>query len=281
MMDQGLQTVPTVHVAAGQRLPQLRKGPIPIGCRRIQGGDRPADGGRSIQTGVDIAGHTCQIGQDGRNDAGNDLGAGIVAQGAFQLGHVAECIERMCRQRGVLVWSDGLGNLVIGRGAIGRPVVSLVRGENVLEASADRDFTGRFSEIVVKATREGIDGMSAEDVAQIEARVQDAAVKRHRPKIIVPETHGEPVSLKDRADWEYRVSVGRSRKVTTKVHGWRHQGGLWRPGQTVDFSDDWLGVSGGWLVGNVGLAKDGGGSTTTLTLYPPGAFDRLAEPEAQ
>jgi prophage tail gpP-like protein len=190
---------------------------------------------------------------------------------------VGECIERMCRQRGVMVWSDGLGSLVIGRGAVGRPVASLARGVNLLDASAEGDFTKRFSEIIVKASREGTDGMAAADVAQIEARIKDPSVKRHRPKIIVPETHGEPVSLRERADWEYRVEVGRSRKVTAKVQGWRHGAGLWRPGQTVSFADDWLGISGNWLVANTALAKDGGGTTARLTLYPPGAFDRLAE----
>lgn len=194
---------------------------------------------------------------------------------------VQSCIERMCRQRGVLAWSDGLGNLVIGRGVMGRPVAALERGLNVISASAADNVTGRFSEIVVRGTRETPGDPDSTSGSQEQGVATDKAVKRHRPKIMIPETQGGTMDLNERAAHEQRVAQGKSRVVSASVLGWTHGGGLWRPGQTVAFPDDWLGTGGDFLVGNVALSKNGdGGTLTTLTLYPPGAFDRLAETEA-
>lgn len=192
---------------------------------------------------------------------------------------VQSCIERMCRQRGVLAWSDGLGNLIIGRGTMGKPVATLVRGKNVLAASANDNFTGRFSEIIVRGPRETPDSSDPTAGSQEQGVATDGAVGRHRPKIMVPETQGAIINLNERAAHEQRVAQGKSRVVSATVPGWYHENGLWRPRQTVAFTDDWLGISGNFLVGNVALSKDGdsGGTVTTLNLYPPGAFDRLAE----
>lgn len=191
---------------------------------------------------------------------------------------VGECIERLCRQRGVLAWSDGQGNVVIGRGTVGRPVAVLRRGDNVEEASSEHAFDGRYSEITVMGSREGADDLSPEDIAQVRASATDSAITRHRPLIIIPETQGETISLGDRARHEVRVRQGKGQKVTATVTGWTHGGGLWRPGQTVSFSDDWLGVSGNYLVANVTLSKERNGTKAALSLYPPGAFDILAKP---
>jgi prophage tail gpP-like protein len=158
-------------------------------------------------------------------------------------------------------------------------VARLARGTNVLEASADRDDTQRFSTTTVKVQREGAEGRSAADNAHVEAAVTDGGVTRYRPKVIVAETQGGTASVRERAEWEQRRAVAKSRKCTVKVVGWRHAGGLWRPGQTVRFDDDWLGVSGTWLVGQAKLSLGSGGTVTTLELAPPGAFEKAAGEE--
>lgn len=70
---------------------------------------------------------------------------------------VGECIERLCRQRGVLAWANGLGNVVIGRGTVGRPVATLRRGDNVEDAcnsalgfgqSSEPGFAGKMRDFV-------------------------------------------------------------------------------------------------------------------------------------
>lgn len=192
---------------------------------------------------------------------------------------VGACIDRLTRQRGVLAWSDGLGNLIVGVASAGRPVARLVRGVNVLSAEAPNDMSQRFSHYLVKGSRESTDDLTAEEIAQVQGSATDAGVRRHRPLILIPETQGNTANLGERAAWEARVRAARGRPVTVKTTGWYHDNGLWLPGQTVSFEDDWLGISGDWLVSNVAGAKDQGGTVASLTLLPPAAFDRLAEPE--
>ncbi|MGE4528580.1 MAG: phage baseplate assembly protein [Rhodospirillaceae bacterium] len=192
---------------------------------------------------------------------------------------VGACFDRLTRQRGVLAWSDGQGNVIVGRVAAGRPVASLVRGVNVLSASAVNDASQRFSRYVVKGNRESTDGLTAAEIAEIEATATDSGVSRNRTLILIPETQGNTANLGERAAWEARVRAGRGFTITAKTVGWYHAGGLYRPGQTVSFTDDWLGSSGDFLISNVRFNKDMGGTVSTLTLCPPAAFDRLAEPE--
>lgn len=190
---------------------------------------------------------------------------------------VQACIERLCRQRAVMAWSDGLGNLVIGRGTLGEPVARLARGHNVLAASAADDHSKRYSVTVVRGTRETPKTKDAKAGSQSEGVAADPEITRYRPKIMTAETQGAPTTLAERAAHEQRVAKGKSRKVTTTVNGWRHGRGLWRPGQTVAFADDWLGIDGLFLLANVELSKASGGTTAKLTLVPPGAFDQLPE----
>ena len=192
---------------------------------------------------------------------------------------VADTIERLCRQRGVLAWSDGLGGLIIGRGAAGQPVAALARGVNLLSAQGGDDASQRYSEVIVRGSREGGDDVDGEDTAQAEGRATDPGIRRHRPLILIAETQGAAVSLAERAAWEVRTRRGKGRRITARVRGWHHAGGLWRPGQTVSLADDWLGVDGLFVVGEVVLDKSEQGTVAGLVLYPPEAFDRLAEPE--
>lgn len=192
---------------------------------------------------------------------------------------VSECIERLCRQRGVLAWSDGLGAVLIGRVVAGPPVATLARGTHILAAGFDDDHSQRFSEITTKGSREGDDDTDGEATAHGEGRARDAGIKRHRPLLLVPETQGTPQGLGDRAAWEVNHRRAKGRRAILTVRGWAHGGGLWRPGQTVTLADDWLPASGDWLIGSVRLRKGAQGTLAELTCYPPGAFDVLAEPE--
>lgn len=199
---------------------------------------------------------------------------------------VSEIIERMCRQRGVLAWSDGQGALVIGRPDVGTPVATLVRGDaagNILSAEAQDDRSNRFSDVTTLLTREGADDMMADDISHSRGAARDPGVTRHRPLILVPETSGgEGMDMNRRAAFEVRTRAAKGRKATVKVRGWSHAGGLFLPGQTVAIEDEWLGVSGSMLIGNVTFTcGDDSGTVASLTLYPPGAFDVFAQPKEE
>lgn len=191
---------------------------------------------------------------------------------------VAATIERMCRLRGVLAWSDGAGNLCVGKLTTPRPIATLTWGDNLKAVTPNNDFTQRFSEVVVRGNQEGGDDLDEETIAQPEGRAVDKTVRRHRPKMVIAEAQGGQISLATRAAHELAVSKARSRMVSAVVNGWRHENGVWRPGQAVTVNHRRPKWSGLYVVGNVSLGDDSdGGQIATLTLYPPGAFDRLPE----
>ncbi|MBF0168802.1 MAG: hypothetical protein HQL45_14340 [Alphaproteobacteria bacterium] len=194
---------------------------------------------------------------------------------------VIESIERACRLRGLIAYSDGLGNLVISKGLSGAVIERFERGKNVIEAGATHDFANRFSSITVKTSREGSDTLSTAEIASVSGVARDGAIKRHRPLIILSEMQADGLSASERADFENRMRIARSQKINLTAQGWQAPSGkVRRPGQGVQFDDDWLGASGAYVISEITLEKAlSGGTTSKLTLMAPGAFDKIAEPD--
>jgi prophage tail gpP-like protein len=190
---------------------------------------------------------------------------------------VIRALEDACRQLGVMMWTDGLGALLIGRPVAGALVGTLKLGVNILEAEGGDDWTERFSEITVQgATNAGDD----DEAHAASGTARDAAITRYRPLVMVAETApaGGPTCA-ERAAWEARVRRARALKTSLKVQGWRApSGALWRPGQTVEIDDDWLGRHRTLVVSEVAFSAGiSEGIVTRLTLMPADALSRLAE----
>ncbi len=197
---------------------------------------------------------------------------------------VQQTLERLTRQRALLLWSDGLGGLILGRGTVGAPLVTLVRGQRILSANATNTHADRFSQITVMQSQEspGHGGSDTATVTQSLGIAYDPDIRRYRPLILVPEAPSTALTMGERAEWERRVRAGKGHKFTLSVQGWfadPAQTTLWRPGQTVTFNDDWLGAAGTYLISAVTLSLSTSGTTASLTLLPPDALDRLAEPD--
>ncbi|TAN62608.1 MAG: hypothetical protein EPN20_10800, partial [Magnetospirillum sp.] len=58
---------------------------------------------------------------------------------------VARALEDACRQVGAMMWTDGLGTLLLGRPQGGAYAGTLRLGEHIIEASGGDDHTNRFS----------------------------------------------------------------------------------------------------------------------------------------
>jgi prophage tail gpP-like protein len=196
---------------------------------------------------------------------------------------VQQTLERLTRQRALLLWSDGLGGLILGRGTVGAPLATLARGQRILSANATNTHADRFSQITVMQSQEApADGADAATVTQSLGIAYDPDISRYRPLILVPEAPATTLTMGERAEWERRVRTGKGHKFTLSVQGWfadTAQTTLWRPGQTVTFNDDWLGAAGTYLISAVSLNLSTSGSIAGLTLLPPGALDRLVEPD--
>lgn len=201
---------------------------------------------------------------------------------AIQPGETAfDFIERLCRYRSLLPISDGLGGLIITKPGTEKSKGKLVYGQNILEGSINLDNTERFSLIVVKGQEEGTSDNSAADVAGAEGRATDDLVTRYRPKVITAENPDSSLSLSERAKWEVSKDRAHSVSATYKVQGWTTDGqnDLWKINTIVPVVDPVRGLSRDMLIKDVSFERSNAGTTTTLGLVLPEAFDLPAESE--
>ncbi|MGL6223899.1 MAG: phage baseplate assembly protein [Steroidobacteraceae bacterium] len=208
-----------------------------------------------------------------------DLG-GVFPLVKLQQGETAlEAINRHAKMRKVLLMPDGKGGILLTRTGSKRAAVPLIQGQNILSASGTLDWSERFSVYVVKGQasyREETDGKAESHAV---ATVNDAYMMRYRPLLVVNDTETSNATAKDRAVWEANTRLGKSAQAAITVQGWRQTPGgpLWEPNLLVPVEAPWLSLSGEMLISQVTFdIDDNGGTTTTLDIMPPQAF----EPEA-
>ncbi|MFN3686092.1 phage baseplate assembly protein [Salinarimonas sp.] len=194
-------------------------------------------------------------------------------------------IERLARQQGGIVTDDPSGRLVVKRiDPDAPPVAALVEGQNILAASATFRADKRHSEVIVKGQRPGTDEAFAEDAAQLEARVIDPAVRRHRPLVIIAEEPGDQAALRRRADWEVAQRAAEAVEAQVSVVGWTYApGALWTPGDAVRLTSPMLAVDSVLVIKKATYTQTvKGGTITSMTLCPPEALTtKPAKPAGQ
>ncbi len=211
------------------------------------------------------------------------VGAAI-ENATMQVGEsVFEFLDKLARTRGVLLTSDGLGNLVITRPGTSRSRTALVLGQNMISGSKKDSGSDRFSAYKVKAQANL--GMQIQNTPETDFVVQgtakDLGVKRYRPKVIQSEANATNAEAIVRAQWEAKTRASRGEIASAVVRGWtQSDGSLWRPNQIVKVSAQWLNLSEERLISEVTYKlSSSGGSVSTLTLDRTDSF--LPEPEVK
>ncbi len=199
----------------------------------------------------------------------------------IQQGETAfEAIERACRQRGVRPIADAFGGLQLTQGAGPRAGVTLRQGVNMLRADGSFGIAERFSRYQVKSQDVSAAWNTAADTASPDALALDDGVGRYRPLLVIAEALGDGVTLADRAAWERNVRLGRARRATVTVQGWREAGAsgpLWQPRKTVAVESRWLNIAADLVIASVTFTKSETGTTTELELMRAEALDLLPE----
>jgi len=188
---------------------------------------------------------------------------------------VWQCLERLARQRGMLLVSDGQGGIVFMQPNRTHSGAALVEGKNILSARATFDTQERFSDYYVKGQTVGTDDTFGASAAQIQARAKDIGITRHRPLIIISETNTSAAEAQTRANFEATTRAARSGKVEVTVQGWQRDdnGTLWAPNQLVTCKIPGLRVDGDMLISGVNYRKSASsGTTAVLKLARPDAF---------
>lgn len=192
---------------------------------------------------------------------------------------VIDSLDRAARYRGVLLLSDGLGNLVITQPGNGKAPMTLELGKNIKRADGHSSQQQRFSEYIVKAQQAGNDQLFGESAAQPSGRALDTAVGRYRPTVILAEDQANASSCKMRAEWQRTVSAARGDQVVYTVDGWAANGALWQPNTLVDVRDSFLDINEQRLIAQVDFTLDEQGERTELTVVGRHAYDPLKIPQ--
>ncbi len=216
-------------------------------------------------------------------------------------------IERACRQRGLLMVSDGVSGLILTVGGNTRAPAALARGGNIQASDYTNSWAERYSDYYVKgqtgtggqragkncAITSATDPSSApaplpdvsDDTAEASTIVMtghaiDPQVTRYRPNVRGVATQSGSASAQAQAEWALRVARGMGETLNYTVQDWRAgaANALWLANQIVAVSDAYLDINRDMLISGVKYRMSEAGITTVLRIAGRTAFDRIDEP---
>lgn len=187
---------------------------------------------------------------------------------------VWEAIERALKQRFLILTPNGAGDLVLADIGKKRAHDSLEEGINIKSASADYDYSQRFSEYVVKGQASVANDGWEESKTSVENRAKDRNIKRYRLKVINAETQASEGSAGNRAELEAATRAGKATKITVTVQGWTMTNGeLWPLNSITRVKSPLLSIDEDLLISETEFSvSDQGGKTAKLELTRPDAY---------
>lgn len=200
-----------------------------------------------------------------------------------------EVIRRAAARRGLWVTCGGNeSDVSIVQTGVERMSHLIVGGRvpgkrsNMLAYSRSATFTDRHDTIhVVGQSGEHADWMD-DQATYGHATAHDYGVEIYRPLVIHEPSESGAKKLQNRADWEVRTRAGRSRRLQYTLQGCYADSPdgpvAWLPNRLVPVIDGLLNVEGLLLVERVRTEFTTEGTTTTLDLVAPEAYDQLAPP---
>lgn len=204
----------------------------------------------------------------------------VFAKVAIEQGETAfEFLDRLAKERGVLLSSNAHGALVITRASDKTCHVALRLGENILAARGRFSWRDRASQYIVKG--EGSAGGAAWDeqsssaVGGQKVTVVDKEITRYRPQIIINDEIMTAQGASSKGQWQRQRAKAASTSTEITVLGWRENvmtGDLWAVNKRIHLSDSIQGTDEQWLIVNVTFTEDDQGRKTVLSLVPPDAL---------
>lgn len=205
-----------------------------------------------------------------RSSAGEKISKFTIKQGES----VYEALDRLARQRSLILYPSYEGNLIMERK--GNVVASgeLVQGQNVLRGSSTYDNSERYSRYIVKGQNPGsISGLPSQNAAAI-GEATDGGIRRNRPLIVIAENAVDNASAKERAKYEANIRLARSLSVNLEVQGWYQKDGKpWEINQLIFVNVPYLGIRNKLLCKKVKFTKGSDGTKCNIELIHPDAFE--------
>lgn len=193
-----------------------------------------------------------------------------VGESAFQ------AIERACRRRGLLAFSNTAGELVIERAGPRNADTDLVWGDNLLEAKLEYSHASRFRTYLVRGHGIGANlDLAVTPQAFPSGSASDPQIGFQRKLLLLAEGPVTSAEADDRAAWEATVRAARSARLTVRVQGWRQwaEGLPWQINELVRVVIPHRRIDRRFLITAVRFTRTAeGGTTTELVLARPDAF---------
>lgn len=147
---------------------------------------------------------------------------------------VHECLDRAAAQRGVILTTNGQGQLVFATAGNKSASDALVQGQNILSIRVDRDHKNRYQKYTVNAQEPTWETGGTEPQCNIKGESIDSNVTRYRPLYINSEMQGNTQSAQQRAENEATCRAGQCTQISVSVQGWTQSGGaLWEDNMLV------------------------------------------------
>ena len=188
---------------------------------------------------------------------------------------VYDLLRQQAAAAAVLLYSNGAGNLVIGRAGTDKAGAALVLGENIKKCSFSGSMKERFSDYTVRGQSAASDTWAGKAAAHPKGTAKDPWVKRYRPLTIVAEQESQGASAQQRAQWEANTRYGKGKSITYTVNGWYGGDLLWQPNHMVSIKDKFVSLYKEWLIVSVTWKMDDGGWITQITAQPKEAYDLI------
>lgn len=207
-----------------------------------------------------------------------DVGAAFQRVQVEQGETAGEFLTRLAQQRGVLLTTNGLGQLVITRASKKRGEVALKLGVNVKAGRGRFSRKQRFSEYIVKATGGAgwEDDQPLENVGGIKSTITDQDVKRYRPLIIVNDEVTTAAGASLRGQWERQRAISASNTAEYTLTGWRNPktGNLYQLNRVVPVTDPIMKINKDMLISNILYSEDNDtGRLIVLSVVDPDALN--------
>ncbi|MCW4628288.1 MULTISPECIES: phage baseplate assembly protein [Marinomonas] len=207
-----------------------------------------------------------------------DVGAAFQRVQVEQGETAGEFLTRLAQQRGVLLTTNGLGQLVITRASKKRGEVALKLGVNIKAGRGRFSRKQRFSEYIVKATGGAgwEDDQPLENVGGIKSTITDQDVKRYRPLIIVNDEVTTAAGASLRGQWERQRAISASNTAEYTLTGWRNPntGNLYQINRIVPVTDDIMGINKDMLISDILYSEDNDtGRLVVLSVVDPDALN--------
>jgi prophage tail gpP-like protein len=189
-----------------------------------------------------------------------------------------EAIDRACRLRAVLCTSTPAGEVLLTDAGTEAAGAAIEEGVNARRFRATHTWKERYSQITLKAQTPGDDDEYGAAAAQLKATAKDAEIDRYRPLVVMADHSTSSASLKERAAWEVKVRMGRGKRGTCTVVGWRTGkdgvgGELWRPNTTTPIKSERMNLDLTMLIVGCTYTLSEEGAFTEITFARPEAFE--------